>query len=82
MLTTAVVFLAALIGVLFFTCMYLVKRICPYNPMFSSLELEEIRVERVQDRERTIMGRIDRMKVGLINQLCELPLWDICCRRN
>jgi len=61
------VFLAALIGVLFFTCMYLVKRICPYNPMFSSLELEEIRVERVQDRERTIMGRIDRMKAKLTN---------------
>lgn len=57
------VFLAMLIGFIFFGCMWLKHKLCPYNSMFTPLELEDIRIERAVDREQTIMGRIDRMKV-------------------
>jgi hypothetical protein len=57
------VIIAAVLAGAFSLCVYCVKQICPEDSMFTPLELDQIRIERVEDRERSIMGKIDRMKV-------------------
>jgi hypothetical protein len=45
--------------------MYLRSKICGGDDeeMFTDIQLDEIRLERVSNKERTILGRIDQMKV-------------------
>jgi hypothetical protein len=59
------IFLAFLVAALFACCMYLRSKICGGDDeeMFSDIQLDEIRLERVSNKERTILGRIDQMKV-------------------
>ncbi len=47
-------------------CMYIKSQLCPDDEGLSELQLTDIRLERVSDKEKTILGRIDRMKVRRI----------------
>jgi hypothetical protein len=58
------IFLAIFVGVLFFCVMYCMKKVCPRVDMYSPLELDEIRLERAEDREGILSSKIDKMKVG------------------
>lgn len=42
---------------------YILKKICPNGPQFTSLELDEIRIERLDDIESSIVRKIDGLKV-------------------
>lgn len=61
------IFLAAFIAVIFFCLLYCIKKICPRVDMYSPLELDEIRLERAQDREGKLAMKIDKMKSKLAN---------------
>mmetsp|Transcript_22011 Transcript_22011/g.37133 ORF Transcript_22011/g.37133 Transcript_22011/m.37133 type:complete len:92 (-) Transcript_22011:4343-4618(-) len=57
------IFLAAFIAVIFFCLLYCLRKICPRVDMYSPLELDEIRLERANDREGKLAMKIDKMKV-------------------
>ena len=57
----------------FACCMYIRQKICPEEEMFTDLELEDIRLDRVSEKERTILGKINKMKVKKINLSLPLP---------
>lgn len=52
---------------IFACCMFIKQRFCPDEDMFTDIELEDIRLERVSDKERSILGKINQMKVSKQN---------------
>jgi hypothetical protein len=58
------IFVAFLLAAIFACCMYLRHKICPDDEiLFSDIQLEEIRLERVSAKEKTLLGRMSQMKV-------------------
>lgn len=57
------VLIAFILMASFACCMYIRHKLCPDNDMLSDIELEDIRLERVSDKEKTILGKINQMKV-------------------
>lgn len=63
-LTCTVVIIAAVIGFSFFGCAYICKRVFPDEPLFTPLELDDIRIERETDIESALSSQIDNLKVS------------------
>jgi hypothetical protein len=62
------ILVAFIVAAIFACCMYLRYKICPdEDEMFTDLQLEEIRLERVSEKEKTLLGRMSQMKVCLLN---------------
>jgi hypothetical protein len=62
--STIDIFVAFLLAAIFACCMYLRHKICPDDEvLFSDIQLEEIRLERVSAKEKTLLGRMSQMKV-------------------
>ena len=60
------IFVAFFIAILFACCMYLRSQLCgddEDDAMFTNIQLDEIRLEKVSKKERTILERMNQMKV-------------------
>jgi len=52
--------------VVFMSCMFLCRQICPNGPVFTALELDEIQLERLNDIEENIERNIRALQVKLL----------------
>ena len=68
------IFLAAFLAAIFVCLLYCLKKVCPRVDMYTPLELDEIRLDRAQDREGVLLNKIDSMKVMYI-QYSNLTMW-------
>jgi hypothetical protein len=58
--------IAAIVGsIAFVCCCYICSRICPDGPVFSALEMDQIRVDRVSEVESTLENQIEALQVCL-----------------
>lgn len=55
--------LAIMLVVIFMCCAWFCRQICPDGPSFSSLDLDEIRLERLDDIEQSMKKQIRELQV-------------------
>lgn len=50
--------------VIVFIGLYILKQICPEGPRFTAIEIDEIRLERLDDIETNLQKNINALKVN------------------